>query len=388
MPGEDNVSEQVQTRLPDLVNAMGAAQKINMTKFDEEQRHRIGEIAATVTVLDSAAVTGFGVDAQKRMNSFLDELLRGIRTYEVGEAGELTVALAKNIKLMNLQKMKKEADGQDWVAKTFGQLPLIGKWISAIRYFQLAHAEIIQHLTDIENKAQIEMGKLAATNAKLDQLAERTLENLKELELYLAGGQAILMKGRADFTKKKNEVIQGDDPVALTELRDAAEQINAFEARLLRMHIAFTDALTSIPQIRINQEAARIETRNIMDTVLFDLPRLKSAIIRVASLKQIIDASKANEARREITRQIGTIGADALDEAYTRAKQSQGSGAEDVAVLAATADKLLETIAKGVRLDEENRQKRALAQQQLGGIQVKLLEGLRANAQDIANRSV
>ena len=154
------------------------------------------------------------------------------------------------------------------------------------------------------------------------------------------------------------------------------------------MHIAFTDSLTAIPQIRINQEAARIETRNIMDTVLFDLPRLKSAIIRVASLKQIIDASKTNESRREVTRQIGTIGADALDEAYSRAKQSQGNGAEDVAALAATADKLLETIAKGVRFDEENRQKRAAAAQQLDGIKVKLLDGLRANAQEMADRAV
>ncbi|SPF53538.1 hypothetical protein SBF1_6780002 [Candidatus Desulfosporosinus infrequens] len=154
------------------------------------------------------------------------------------------------------------------------------------------------------------------------------------------------------------------------------------------MHIAFTDALTAIPQIRVNQEAARIEARNIMDTVLFDLPRLKSAIIRVASLNQIINASKANEARRELARQIGSIGAEALDEAYTRAKQSQGNGMEDVAVLAATADKLLETIAKGVQIDEENRQKRQMAERQLGDIKGKLLEGLRANARDVANRSV
>jgi len=284
--------------------------------------------------------------------------------------------------------MKQETDGQDWVASTFGKLPVIGKWFSALRYFQLTHQEITKHLTEIENKAQREMGKLAATNAKLDQLAEHTLENLKDLELYLAAGQSVLMRARADFNNRKNEILQSNDPIALTQLRDAAEQINAFEARLLRMHIAFTDALTAIPQIRVSQEAARIEGRNIMDTILFDLPRLKSAIIRVASLNQIISASKANEARRQLAREIGTIGAEALDEAYTRAKQSQGNGIEDVAVLAATADKLLETIAKGVQIDEDNRQKRQIAERQLGDIKGKLLEGLRANAREVVNRSV
>ena len=171
------------------------------------------------------------------------------------------------------------------------------------------------------------------------------------------------------------------------KLRDDVEQINAFEARLLRMHIGFTDALMSVPQIRLTQESARIEARNIMDTILFDLPRLKSAILRVASLKQIIDASKETQARREITRQIGVIGSDMLDEAYTKAKESQGSGAEDVAALAQTADKLLETIAKGIRLDEENRQKRQAAEQQLGEIKTKLLNGIRANAEALARPS-
>jgi len=389
MSTEDyTVEAQPQLRLPELVNVIKDDNKINLAKFDNQQRQRIVEIASTVGVLDSAAVTGFGVEVQQRMNSFLDQLLQGIRTYEVGASGELTIELAKNIKVMNLQKMKQESTGEDWVAGSFGKLPIVGQWFSAIRHFQLTHQEITKHLTEIEDKAQREMGKLAATNAKLDQLAERTLENLKDLELYLAAGQSVLMRARANFHDRKNEIMQSNDPIALTELRDAAEQINAFETRLLRMHIAFTDALTAIPQIRVNQEAARIEARNIMDTVLFDLPRLKSAIIRVASLNQIINASKANEARRELARQIGSIGAEALDEAYTRAKQSQGNGMEDVAVLAATADKLLETIAKGVQIDEENRQKRQMAERQLGDIKGKLLEGLRANARDVANRSV
>jgi uncharacterized protein YaaN involved in tellurite resistance len=164
-----------------------------------------------------------------------------------------------------------------------------------------------------------------------------------------------------------------------------AGQINAFEARLLKMQIAFTDALTSIPQIRLNQEASRIEINNIRDTLQFDIPRLKSGIIRVASLKQILDASKETKARREITRQIGALGADALDEAYTQAKMSQGEGAEDIAILAATADKILETMAKGVRIDEENRQKNATAEQQLNDIKMKLYAGLKANTDDIIN---
>ncbi|MDF2675031.1 MAG: toxic anion resistance protein [Clostridiales bacterium] len=372
---------------PELANVMTENQKVNFTKFSDEQRKRIAQISSTVVVLDSNAVTGFGVEAQRKMNGYLDELLKGIRTCEVGEAGEITMELAKHIKSMNLPKMKEEVEGEDWFANTFGSIPLIGKHLSSIRYFIASHEEILKQLGEIEARAQREAGKITASNAKLDQLITYTIGNVKELELYLAAGQAILLKGRADFSRQK-EAVSNDDPLAVAQLRDMAEQINAFEARLLRMHVAFTDALISIPQIRLTQESGRIEIRNIMDTVLFDIPRLKSAILRVASLRQILNASKETEARREITRQIGEIGTEALDKAYTQAKLSQGTGAEDVAYLAATADKLLETINKGVQIDQENKQKRAQAEQDLSNIQTKLLDGLRANADEISRNAI
>lgn len=370
-------------QLPALVNIFTDDRKINLAKFDEQQRQIITEIASSVKVLDSDTITSFGMQSQRKLNGYLDDLLQGIRTNEVGAAGELTIELARTIKKINIPQMKEEVNGGDWVCNTFGQLPLIGKWASSIRYFQMAHKEIIDHLADIENKAQSDVGKLKAINNKLDQLINYTLENLKELELVLAAGQAIVMRVRAEFSAKKNELSQSNDLIALTQLRDREEQINAFETRLLKIHIAFTDALISVPQIRMTQESSRIAARDIIDTISFDLPRLKRAILQVASLNQIIKASKENEARKELTRQISALGAEALDEAYTKAKRSQGSGAEEVAALAAVVDKLLETINKGVRLDEENKIKRAEAEQQLGTIKVKLMDGMRDNIQKI-----
>jgi len=374
--------------IPELVNAMAGDQKIDMTKFSEPQMGRINQIVASVGDLTSSTVTSFGADKQMQMNSYLDDLLKGIRTSDAGEAGAITLDLARHIKSMNLPTMKKEAEGGDWVVNSIGKLPLVGKYFSALRAFQLNHTMVLTYIQEIQDRAQREMGKLAATNTKLDQLVDRTVENLKDLEVFLAAGQSILVRAKVKFRDQQAALAQSTDQVALMRLRDDAEQINAFEVRLMRMHIGFTDGLLSVPQIRLTQEAARIEARNIMDTILFDLPRLKSAILRVAALKQISDASKETEARREIAREIGTIGSEMLDAAYTKAKESQGSGAEDIAMLAQTADKLLETIAKGVRLDEENRQKRQAQEQQLGDIKSKLLDGLKQNAQALAQQAI
>ena len=382
--GLTTVPTQAPPALPTLSNSFPDEKKLDLSKYNDAQRKRIAEIVAANPVIDSTVVTRFGAEAQEQMNRYLDELMHGIRTSEVGVAGELTMDLSRSIRAMKLAKMKREADGKDWSARTFGRVPVLGRWTSAIRRFQLTHRQITKHFSEIEEKARKEMASLHASNINLDRLAEKTLENLNDLEIQLAAGQAVLMRSRSEFVQRRNELAMVDDPIALAALRDQAEQINAFESRLLRMHLAFMDALTSLPQIRLNQEAARIEMRNIMDTVLFDLPRLKSAILRVASLNKIMEASRTNEARRDLTRKISAIGAEALDSAYTRAKESQGTGAEDVAILAAAADRLLETVAKGVTLDEINRSKRDAAHRQLGEIKAKLLTGLAESAKQLA----
>ncbi len=138
-----------------------------------------------------------------------------------------------------------------------------------------------------------------------------------------------------------------------------AEQVDAFETRLVRMHVAFTRGVLSIPQVRIAQQAGRIEIQNTLDTILFDLPDLKSAIVRVAALHQISRAGDATAARRRIGQELQQIGIEALDPAYTKAKQTQGDMGADVEVLSRMTDKMLATLDKGVEIDRENRAKRA-----------------------------
>ena len=230
------------------------------------------------------------------------------------------------------------------------------------------------------------MGRLQAQNAAADARARETQVNLRDLEIYLAAGQQALLKARGDFAvlKTKVEASKPLDPVKFSELRDMAEQIDAFETRLVRMNVAIIDAILAIPQIRTTQEAGRIEIRNIMDAMLFDMPRLKGAILQVAALNQINKAAASTAARRQVTREIGQMGAEVLDRAYTNAKLSQGNAAADVEALETIATRLLDTIGKGAKISEDNRRKREEAQKRIETLKVNLVEGLRAGAEQIA----
>ncbi len=153
------------------------------------------------------------------------------------------------------------------------------------------------------------------------------------------------------------------------------------------MHVAFTRGVLSIPQVRIAQQAGRIEMQNTLDTILFDLPDLKSAIVRVATLHQISRAGEATAARRKIGRELQQIGIDALDQAYTGAKQSQGDMGADVELLRHMSGKILVILDPGVEIDRANRVKRDQAVQQLGEVRSRLMEGQRAFGDEQGQRA-
>ena len=363
-----------------LALRLAPADMVDPSRFDDPRRQQVNIIAATVSVNDSNTIATFGAGPQRKLSGFLDQLLAGTRADEIGMAGALVTELATDIKALDLPAVKREAEGK---RSLLARLPLVGKHYSAFQRFRAQHKQLTEHLAEIERRAETHLGKLKASNAGLDRVLDATEANLRELEVWVAGGQQAMLRMRAAFEADRAALANVRDPVRLAKLRDTAEQINAFETRLVRMHVAFTRGILSIPQIRTAQQAGRIEIQNTLDTILFDLPDLKAAVVRVAALHQISRASDATAARRKIARELQEIGVDALDQAYTAAKRTQGDMAGDVETLTRVTDKMLATIDKGLQIDRDNRVKREQAVQQLGEVRTRLMEGLRAHADQV-----
>jgi uncharacterized protein YaaN involved in tellurite resistance len=381
---DDLLSRMDQAQPPgSALSQLPADSRVDLSRLNEPQRQRVAELAARATLEDTTSAMSFGADAQRRANDHLDRLMGDMRAVDGGEAGDLLINLSHGLSHINLPRLRKETEGGDWVANTFGRIPLIGRYFSALRHFHLSHQRVVDLLGKIETQANSRRASLAAKHGQMDRLVQSTMENIGELELHLAAGCVATERFRLDFEREREAARASRDPMAAARLRDFSERSAAFETRLVRMHLAYADALVSVPEIRLAQEASRIEMANIVDTLLFDLPRLKRAILRVASLAEISRARKETQRQRDAARRIGALGADALAHAYLGAKASQGDGIEEVAALSIEADKVLETMALGMKLDQENRARRDGAHAALASLRSKLADGLRAHGDQI-----
>ena len=266
------VSTDTTAEAPSLALQLAPADMVDTARFDAPRKQQVAVIAASVSVADSNTVATFGAGPQRKLSGFLDQLLTGVRADEIGTAGALVTELATGLKMLDLPGVRREVEGR---AGLLARLPIVGRYVSALRRFRAMQKQVVDHMAAIERKAEVHLGKLKASNAGLDRLLDATEANLRELEVWVAAGQQALMRLRDGFEVERLALATSRDAVGLAKLRDMAEQVNAFETRLVRMHVAFTRGVLSIPQVRIAQQAGRIEIQNTLDTILFDLPDLK-----------------------------------------------------------------------------------------------------------------
>lgn len=348
------------SNLPILAMRLALTDLVDSSSFPPEQKKQVDVIAAAVDLDDSTTAMTFGIAPQKTLNECLDALLVKVRTDEAGMGGALAVELSDGVNMMKIGAMRKEMDGF-----TLASVPVIGPFFSQIRAFNQRKARFLTHIDTIVEKAELRRNSLIEDSTRLDVLLRETESHIVELGTYIAGGERGLLRGREEFEQRRTELEKRPDALVAAKLHDFAAQINAFETRLVRMKMAYTEALISMPQIRITQEAGRIEMQNIMDTLLFDLPRLKHAVVRVAALQNIRTARREDAQRREASRKIAELGADLLHEAYTESKKSQGDVEDDVQALANVANKLVATVRSGIEIDKENQEKRRKASEHL-----------------------
>lgn len=355
---------------------------VQLEHLSDAERREAATIAKGINFSDGETILAQMTGPRQEFAEAITRQLAGIAVYETGAATEIILDLSRQIKAANLAKMKREVMGEDWVAARFSGLPVIGRWVSAIRHFQLTHASLIGELERIKTQAFAELGRLRAIHRQLDEQEAATERMLRKMMVHIAGCQQAATAARAQFEQQREAALASRDPFKMQALRDFAENLAALETRLLGVQASFLDGMMAIPDIRARQHAARIEMANTIDTIHNDLPDLAAAIGRLVAAYHISQAQKANAMRRANRQTLEEANAKALETVYLGAKASQDDSAALIGELSNRLDRLLATLDSGSRIDAANVKKRREAAARLVSLRDRLVEGIAANSEN------
>lgn len=338
---------------------------VDESQLNTKQRALAKQVVEKFNLNDTTAVLTFAAPPQKAVSEFLDTLMGDIKVRDAGLAGDMAKQMAAGIDLMQLAKVKEQLSG---VKK--GLLSSVAHFVTGtvnyLKNFYLNQEPIKKLIDQMLAKANNRMMTLDAHVKKLDQLANMSTTQVYDLGSYIVAGEIILVQAREQYQEQRAKVLESHDVIEASKLRDMARQIAAFEKRVLETEIAYTTAgNVTIQQIRMTQEADRIEIQNISEQILFQLPKFKTAIVMLAALADIKAAAEDRKLMDDNERKLDTVVTDAVAQAERLAKESQGDPLRKVEDLEQNISKMETIIKEQIELEAQSHEKREEAYKRL-----------------------
>lgn len=334
------------------------------------ERKQVEEIKSKIDLMNSGYALQFGSGAQKNMADFSDSLLSQVRTKDSGEVGALLTDLSGKINEFS----RKESDS--FVKK----LPLIGALVSKGETMLASY----EKLSTKVDKIQSELEKSKTTMMKdimlFDALYQKNLEYFKHLELYIRAGEEKLVEMRSTVLPKlRADAAASADPMAGQVVSDFESNVDRFEKKVHDLKISKTIAIQTAPQLRLIQNNDKILVERVQSAIYNAIPLWKNQIVIALGLTRQQNVLKMQQAISDTTNELLKRNAEMLKINSIETAKENNRSIVDIETVKKVNDDLVTTIEETLKIQQEGRQARQSAEQELLQIENRLKETLLAN---------
>ncbi|MBE5801953.1 MAG: toxic anion resistance protein [Clostridiales bacterium] len=352
--------------------AQAAAQAVQAVKdmdnamLTEEDKRNIDEFVKKIDINNTDHVLLYGADAQKKIADFSENALSTVRTNDTGAVGNMLVNLVNEIKGFGSAAEKpKGLSGVFWNAK------------KAINDMQTKYQKVDANVDVISGELEKHQVQLLKDVSMFNHLYDMNTQYFKELSMYIIAGEKKLEQVRSsDLVQLTTRAQQSGDAMDAQRANDLAANCDRFEKKLHDLKLTRQVALQMAPQIRLLQNNDSLLVERIQSTLSNTLPLWKSQILIALGMHRSQEALKAQSAVTDMTNDLLRKNAEALKVGTIETAREAERGIIDLDTLRQTNQDLMDTITEVMRIQEEGRNQRLAAEQELAGMEVDLKKKL------------
>ncbi len=352
--------------MADSLKVQNIPEIVDVDQMSEEEKKRAVEIANSIDINDTQAVITFGVGAQREISEFSDTILSEIRSKDTGQVGVLLSDLVVNVKDLNVDSLGQK---QGFLAG----LPLIGGFMDKVKHFMARYDKLsvqIEKITDELDKARM---NLLRDITMMDNLYEKNLSYLKNLDAYIAGGQLKLkqlVEEELPAMKKKAE--ESSDAMDAQKYNDFAQFVNRFEKKLYDLKLSRTITIQTAPQVRLIQNGNQTLVEKIQSSILNTIPLWKNQIVIAIALFRQKKAVELQKKVSDTTNDLLKKNSDMLKNSTLDIVRESERGIVEIETLKKVNENLISTIEETLKIQQEGKLKRQAAEQELVKIEQEL----------------
>lgn len=331
-------------------------------KLNDEEKKKVEEIRSSFNVDDSQEIIQFGVGAQSKISGFADNILDQIRAKDAGYAGEVLTELMLKVKEIDVDSL---SDGS-FVSK----IPIIGSIVDSAKKFAARFQKLsteIENIIDELTKARMQLLKDVTL---FDNLYEKNLEYLKELDLYIIAGQMKIKDIQEKVLPElKAKADASGDPVDAQKYQDMNQMLNRFEKKIHDLKLSRMVSIQTSPQIRLIQNNNQVLVEKIQSSILNTIPLWKNQIIIAIGIFRQKKALKLQKEVTDTTNQLLSKNAEMLKDSTIEVAKESERGIVDIETLKKVNNDLISTIAETLKIQQEGKLKRQQAEVELSQLE-------------------
>jgi len=331
---------------------------VELKKMPKEDLERAKSIAKDIDITDTNGVIQFGVSAQTKVATFADTMLQQIRAKDAGYAGDILSELVISIKDIDVGSLDS--------GSMMDKVPLLGALMSSIKRFIARYEKMSVKIDKLIMELEKARMSLMRDITMLDGLYEKNTEYLQEIDVLIAAGQIKLEELREKVLPEMQAAAQNsNDPVDAQKLQDFQQCLTRFERKLHDLKLSRMVSIQTNPQIRLIQNNDQALAEKIQSSILNTIPLWKNQIIIAISIFRQKKAVKLQKEVTDTTNELLMKNSEMLKQGSIDIARETERGIVDMETLKKVNQDLISTIEETLRIQEDGRQKRTVAEKEL-----------------------
>ncbi|WP_042354048.1 toxic anion resistance protein [Bacillus rubiinfantis] len=337
----------------------------------EEHRAKAIQLAEQIDPTNHQAMIQYGTQAQGKLLSFSQTMLEHVQKKDVGEIGEIINDLMKRLNEVNPDELK---DGKPSLfARMFGKIS--SSLQEALSKYQKTGAQIDRITVKLERSKNILLSDIKL----LEQLYDTNKEYFHALNIYIAAGELKLEEMHQKIIPElKKQAEATNDQMKFQEVNDMIQFADRLDKRLHDLKLSREITIQSAPQVRLIQNTNQALVEKIQSSIVTAIPLWKNQVAIALTLIRQRHAVEAQKQVSKTTNELLLKNAEMLKTNTIETARENERGLVDIETLKKTQENLISTLEETLRIQEEGRQKRRLAEQDLATMEnelrIKLLE--------------
>ena len=332
--------------------------------LSEEERQMAEKFAEQIDLTNSNMILQYGAGTQKKMADFSESALENVRTKDLGEVGNLLSGVVKELKSFDEEEEK-------------GFLGIFKKSSNKLTAMKTKYAKAETNVNQICKVLESHQVQLMKDVALLDKMYELNLTYYKELTMYIVAGKKKLNEVR---NGELQDLLQKAQTTGLAEDAQAAKDLdsmcNRFEKKLHDLELTRQISMQTAPQIRLVQGNDTLMVEKIQSTIVNTIPLWKSQMVLGLGVEHSAQAAAAQREVTNMTNELLKKNAEKLKMATIDTVKESERGIVDIEALKQTNESLISTLDEVMHIQQEGREKRKAAEQEMQKLELDLKQKL------------